>query len=260
MKKTNYKQIFVQWPSYGEEIMCKNIKQTIVTQSSLTYVIDDILLNNNISLTPTTLFILNYFQYHNSHVNIPNFSRNRTAPFSEILSNALIPHSVMHQNKGRLSKFEKADIKEMLFRNDCARLGLNLLEDKLKYSNLLVQLSQILPEINKILMEEMEKKNFENYLELNIFSEYEHLPWGLRLLLKLSTSDKMKSPNINLRAIHDKKKVVLRFFRLQMMCHIGNAKYSSLFTMKIGDIFYNRHDDLAYSFKLFNQFGVIEAL
>ena len=87
--------------------------------------IDDLLLNNNICLTPTTLFILNNFQYHNSHVNIPNLSRNRTAPFSEILSNALIRYSVMHQNKGKLSKSEKADIKEMLYRNDCARLGLN---------------------------------------------------------------------------------------------------------------------------------------
>ena len=39
----------------------------------------------------------------------------------------------MYQNKVRLSKSEKADIKERLFRNGCARLGLNLLEDKLKY-------------------------------------------------------------------------------------------------------------------------------
>ena len=96
----------------------------------------------------------------------------------------------MHQNKGRLSKSEKADIKKMLFRNDCARLGLNLLEDKLKCSDLLVQLTQIFP-------------------ELNILSEHEPLPWALRLLLELSTSDKTKSPNLNLRAIRDKKKVVL---------------------------------------------------
>ena len=166
----------------------------------------------------------------------------------------------MHQNKGRLSKSEKADIREMLFRNDCARLGLNLLKDKLKYSDLLVQLSQILPEINKILMKEMEKQDFENYRELNILSEYEYLPWALRLLLELSTSDKTKSPNLNLRAIHDKKKVVLRFFVLQMMYHIRNAKYSSPFTMNISDIFYNRHDDLAYSFKLLNRLGVTQAL
>ena len=79
--------------------------------------IDDLLLNNNISVTPTTLFILNNFQYHNSHVNILNPSRNRTAPFSDILSNAFIPYSVMHQNKGRLSKSEKADIKEMTVRD-----------------------------------------------------------------------------------------------------------------------------------------------
>ena len=58
-------------------------------------------------------------------------------------------------------------------------------------------------------MKEMEKQNFENYRELNILSEYENLPWALRLLLELSTSDKTKSPNLNLRAIHDKKKVVL---------------------------------------------------
>ena len=47
--------------------------------------IDDLVLSNNVSLTPTTLFILNNFQYYNSHVNIPDLSRNRTAPFSEIL-------------------------------------------------------------------------------------------------------------------------------------------------------------------------------
>ena len=120
--------------------MFENIKQTLITQRSLTCMIDDLILSNNISLTPTTLIILNNFQYHNSRVNIPNLSTNRTVPFSEILSNALIPYSVMHQNKERLSKSEKADIKEMLFRNGCARLGLNLLKDKLKYSDLLVQL------------------------------------------------------------------------------------------------------------------------
>ena len=112
----------------------------------------------------------------------------------------------MYQSKGMLSKSEKADLNERLFRNACARLGLNLLQDKLKYSNLLVQLSQILPEINKILMKEMEKQNFENYRELNILSEYEHLPWALlRQLLELPTSDKRKPPNINLRTTHDKK-------------------------------------------------------
>ena len=115
----------------------------------------------------------------------------------------------MYQNKGRLSKSEKADIKERLFRNSCARFGLNLLEDKLKYSNLLVQDSQILSEINKILMKEMENQIFENYWQLNILSENEHLPWALRLLLELSTSDTTKFPNINLPTIHDKKKVVL---------------------------------------------------
>ena len=146
----------------------------------------------------------------------------------------------MYQNKGRLSKSEIADLKERLFRNDSSRLRLNLLEDKRKYSNLLVQLSQILPEISKVLMKEMEKENCEN-----ILSEYEHLPWALRLLLELSTSDKRKPPNINLRTIHYKKKVVLRFFVLQMMYHIRNAKYSSPFTINISDIFYNMHDVLA---------------
>ena len=85
MKKTTYTQIFVQRPCYGEEIMFKNIKQTFITQRSLAYMIDDLVLNNNITLTPTTLFILNNFQYYNSHVNIPDLSRKRTAPFSEIL-------------------------------------------------------------------------------------------------------------------------------------------------------------------------------
>ena len=108
MKKPQLnKQIFVQRPCYGEEIMFENIKQTFITQRSLAYMIDDLLLNNNISLTPTTLFILNNFQYHNSHVNIPDLSRNRTAPFSEILSNPYIPYSVMNQSKVRLSKSEK---------------------------------------------------------------------------------------------------------------------------------------------------------
>ena len=109
-------------------------------------------------------------------------------------------------------------------------------------------------------MKEMEKQNFENYRGLNILSEYEYLPWALRLLLELSTGDKTKSPNLNLRAIHDKKKVVLRFFLLQMMYHIRNAKYCSPFTMNISDIFYNRHDDLAHSFKLFNRLGVTQVL
>ena len=105
-KNTAYKQIFVQRPCYEEEIIFENIKQTLITQRSLTYMIDDFLLDNNMSLTPTTFFILNNFQYHNSHFNIPNL-----APFTEILSNALILYSVMHQNKGRLSKSEKADLK-----------------------------------------------------------------------------------------------------------------------------------------------------
>ena len=151
---------------------------------------------------------------------ITRISRNRTTPFTEILSNAYIPYSVKYQNKGRLSKSEKADIKERFFRNGCARLGLNLPEDKLKYSNLLVQVSQILSEINKILMKEMENQIFENYWELNILSENEHLPWALRLLLELSTSDTTKFPNINLPTIHDKKKVVLWLFVLQMIYEI----------------------------------------
>ena len=45
-----------------------------------------------------------------------------------------------------------------------------------------------------------------------------------------------------------------------MMYHIRNAKYSSPFTMNISYIFYNRHDDLAYSFKLFNRLGVTQTL
>ena len=109
-------------------------------------------------------------------------------------------------------------------------------------------------------MKKMEKQNFEDYWELNILSEYEHLPWALRLFLELSTSDKTKYPNLNLRAIHDKKKVVIRFFVLQMMYHIRNAKYSSPFAMNTSDTFYNRHDDLAYSSKLFNQLKVTQAL
>ena len=109
-------------------------------------------------------------------------------------------------------------------------------------------------------MKEMEKQNFENYRQLNILSGYEHMPWALRLLLELSTSDRTKSPNLNLRVIHYKKTVVLRFFVLQMIYHIRNAKYSSPFTMNISDIFDNRHDDLAYSFRLFNRLGVTQAL
>ena len=54
-------------------------------------------------------------------------------------------------------------------------------------------------------MKEMENQIFENYWELNILSENEHLPWALRLLLELSTSDTTKFPNINLPTIHDKK-------------------------------------------------------
>ena len=75
----------------------------------------------------------------------------------------------------------------------------------------------------------MEKQNFENYRELNILSEYQNLPWALTLLLELSTNEKAKSTNINLRTTHDKKKVVLQFFVLQMMSHIRNAKYRSTF-------------------------------
>ena len=120
---TTYKQVFVQRPCYGEEIMFENIQMTFITQRSLAYMIDDLLLNDNISLTRTTLFILNNFQYHNSHVNIPDLSRNRVAPFSEILSNAYIPYSIMYQSKGRLIKSEKADLKERLFRSECARSG-----------------------------------------------------------------------------------------------------------------------------------------
>ena len=75
----------------------------------------------------------------------------------------------------------------------------------------------------------MEKQNFENYRELNILSEYQNLPWALTLLLELSTNEKAKFTNINLRATHDKKKVVLQFFVLQMMSHIRNAKYRSTF-------------------------------
>ena len=44
------------------------------------------------------------------------------------------------------------------------------------------------------------------------------------------------------------------------MYHIRSAKYSSPVTMNISDTFYNRHDDLAYSFKLFNRLGVTQAL
>ena len=126
----------------------------------------------------------------------------------------------MYQNKGWLSKSEK-DVKNgVLFRNDCAILGLNLLEDKFKCSNLLVQLSRIFTEINKILIKEIGKRNFENYRELNILSEYEHFPWTLRLLLELPTSYKTKLSKFNLRAVHCKKKVILRFFVVQAMYHI----------------------------------------
>ena len=45
-----------------------------------------------------------------------------------------------------------------------------------------------------------------------------------------------------------------------MMYHIRNGKYSSPFTMNISYIFYNRHDDLSYSFKLFNRLGVTQTL
>ena len=58
-------------------------------------------------------------------------------------------------------------------------------------------------------MKEMENQTFENYWELSILSENEHLPWALRLLLELSTSDTTKFSNINLPTIHDKKNVVL---------------------------------------------------
>ena len=45
-----------------------------------------------------------------------------------------------------------------------------------------------------------------------------------------------------------------------MMYHIRSAKYSSPVAMNISDTLYNRHDDLAYSFKLFNRLGVTQAL
>ena len=117
----------------------------------------------------------------------------------------------MYQNKGRLSKSEKADIKERLFRNSCARFGLNLLEDKFKCSNLLVQLSRIFLEINKILIKEIGKQDFENYRQLNIFSEYKHLPWALRLLLELPTSYKTKLSKFNLWGVSCKRNSFFNF-------------------------------------------------
>lgn len=117
----------------------------------------------------------------------------------------------MYHNKGRLSKSEKDVTYRMLLRNDCARLGLNLLEDKFKCSNLLVQLSRIFLEINKILIKEIGKQDFENYRQLNIFSEYKHLPWALRLLLELPTSYKTKLSKFNLWGVSCKRNSFFNF-------------------------------------------------
>ena len=51
-KNLTYKQMFVQRPYYGEEVMFEKIKPTFIIQCSLAYMIDDLLLNNNISTTP----------------------------------------------------------------------------------------------------------------------------------------------------------------------------------------------------------------
>lgn len=56
------------------------------------------------------------------------------------------------------------------------------------------------------------------------------------------------------------KKFILQFFVVQAMCHIRNGKYSSSFKMNIRDIFHYRHNDLAYSPKLFLCLGVTQAL
>ena len=111
-------------------------------------------------------------------------------------------------------------------------------------------------EMNKLhLQDNFDYRNLNISLECNM-----HTSWVVKLLMELSTADKIHSPKRETRISHDLKKTRQRVFCLHLLYHIRNASFASPLTMNISDMFYVCHSDIDYSFHMMSHLGVTQYL
>ena len=96
----------------------------------------------------------------------------------------LIPKSskLIVGKKGRLTSLEKQGLKESRFRDDCDKLGFKNCESKLRYSNLLLQLSEAMPDINAIIDLEMKYHRLRKLLSIRYCRTLRKIALGIEII------------------------------------------------------------------------------